>query len=41
MAYLRLYPVDALKASSSLLFFLTVDASQYCGSMCSSNARLV
>ena len=29
MAYLRLYPVAAVKASSSLLFFLTVVASRY------------
>ena len=31
MAYLRLYPVVAVKASSSLLFFLTVDARDTAG----------
>jgi hypothetical protein len=41
MAYLRLYPVVAVKVSSSLLFFLTVDAWRYCGITCCSNARLV
>jgi hypothetical protein len=34
MAYLRLYPVVAVKASSGLLFFLIVDASRYCGITC-------
>ena len=29
MAYLRLYPVAVVKASSSLLFLLTFDAWRY------------
>jgi len=41
MAYLRLYPVVAVKVSSSLLFFLTVDAWRYCGITCCRNARRV
>src|SRR5215467_1876032 len=41
MAYLRLYPVVAVKVSSSLLFFLTVDVWRYFGITCCSNERLV
>lgn len=41
MAYLRLYPVVTVKASSSLLFILTVVAWQYCEIICCSNSRRV